>query len=250
MLAGHLAAWFGHAVEDLLVAAAITAKPRFQCAGLFKKDGKCALAVVAFRCMSGHFSRFVDPRRVYRRLRLSEVGQELALMHHKTATKNLQGILLDGLKPGGSASHRDVHFLPYHKLNPAYEYDARKGDVSIFPDVEKLFEKHAVHCSSIGTILVCETIRTECFSRIEVKDGEDEARDVWIAGAGLPLRYLDRPGIQPKGSSLLFQLEKERWSLLLGPQCWIYSAHGRVPRVQIAIRNAGPRHQSRGRRGR
>ena len=83
MLAGHLAAWFGHTVEDLWVAAAITAKPRFQCAGLFKKDGKCALAVVAFRCMSGHFSRFVDPRRVYRRLRLSEVGQELALMHHK-----------------------------------------------------------------------------------------------------------------------------------------------------------------------
>ena len=148
-------------------------------------------------------------------------------MHHTTTTRNIRGILLDGLKPGGRSAHRDVHFLPYHEADPAFEYDARKGEVSIFPNVPKLFEKHAVYSSSIGTILICETISTECFARVEVFNSEEAqkgVRVVWSAGVGLPLEFLKEPGqYSPK-----ILCHARRWALKGGAYCSRCSA-GFVP---------------------
>ena len=140
-------------------------------------------------------------------------------MHHTTSIRNIGGILLEGLKPGGGGDGRDVHFLPYHETNPQYEYDTRKGDVSIYPGVRKLFEKHNVYCSSIGTILVCETIDTDCFSRVEILSppgAPSRARIVWSAGAGLPMECLAEPDeYNPKAP----HLTSRRWSRAGGAYC-------------------------------
>ena len=229
-------------VVDILVVAITGPKGRLQI-GAWSPNGKLDRKSVLFiRANQGHDIRFIREERVAKMCNdLECLLDRIEDLWHVTREDNVDGILRNGLLPGGGKSSRNAVYLS--SLSPWV--DGFKGVtreyLSVFVRVDPVRLMSCVSPGTVmqtanGTILVRGSIPPRALVCIAVRRGG--------ASTLLILWHCDVADQSPSSSGPACRVGHEKWGASNSGKRWVKKTEGARDRSSVASQSSGLRDSS------